>query len=139
MNASLRNRFVSDGMKAQSNERTLVALYDRLLADLDGATAGIAAKDVAGTHDKLVHAQRILEELQLAIDTTAWPEGSNLAALYQYAHALLVQANLRKDAGPVAECRALLAPLAEAWRAAWAAVQSGSSELALASAVAGGR
>jgi flagellar secretion chaperone FliS len=119
MNTALRNRYVSDGAAAMSNERILVALYERLVADLDHATVAIGARQVAIAHDKLVHAQRILEELLLALDADAWDVAANLAGLYMHARELLVTANLRKDAAPVAECKALIVPLAEAWKAAY--------------------
>jgi flagellar protein FliS len=124
MNATLRSRFVDDGVAMLSNERLLLALYDRLLADLDGAATAIGARLPADAHEKLVHAQRIVEELQLALDADVWAGARELSAIYRHTTALLIEANLSKDAGPVAECRTLVEPLAEAWRSAYQSTNS---------------
>jgi flagellar protein FliS len=131
MNATLRNRFVNDGTAAMSNERILVALYERLLADLDHAATAIAAKHVAIAHDKLIHGQRILEELTLALDSGAWPGATDLAGLYLHARELLVTANLRKDAASVSACRALIEPLAEGWKGAYAQISGAGPTVAV--------
>lgn len=120
MNSTLRSRFVDDGVAMLSNERLLLALYDRLLADLDGARAALETRQPAAAHDKLIHAQCIVEELHLALDTDVWAGARELGSIYQQARALLVDANVTKSAAPVAECQAMLAPLAEAWRSAYA-------------------
>jgi flagellar protein FliS len=119
MNTTLRNRYLSDGAATVSQERLLIALYQRLLQDMDNAAAAIEHKRPADAHEKLVHAQQILEELHLAVDVDAWPEGGRLASLYLYVHEQLVLANLRKDADRVRECRDLIEPLAETWQAAY--------------------
>jgi flagellar protein FliS len=124
MNSMLRNRFVSDGVAAMSNEKILLALYDRLLLDLDRAEAAIATRDIATAHDGLIHAQKIVEELYLAVDTESWPAGTDLVAIYVHAQHLLVEANMRKAVEPVQACRAVLAPLADAWREAYQTVQT---------------
>ena len=125
MNATLRNRFVTDGVAAMSNERILLALYDRLVLDLDKATAAIAARDVPSAHEQLIHAQRIVEELYLAVDTDTWPAGAELVGIYLQCRNLLVQANLHKDPRPVRACRDLVVPLAEAWHLAFEGLQQG--------------
>jgi flagellar protein FliS len=115
VNTALRNRFVNDGTTMLSNERLLLALYARLLTDLDGAAGALGSGQPVTAHDKLVHAQRILEELHLALDLESWPGGEPLAAIYVYAQGLLVRANLTKSLEPVLECRELIEPLAETW------------------------
>jgi flagellar protein FliS len=119
MTSMLRNRYMTDGVAAMSNERILLALYDRLLADLDKAETAIAARHIAEAHQALIHAQRIVEELYLAVDTDVWAEGKDLVGIYLHAQHLLVEANLRKDPAPVRVCRELLTPLAGAFRQAY--------------------
>jgi flagellar secretion chaperone FliS len=119
MTAVLRNRFQTDGVASISQERLLLALYDRVVTDLDGAAAAIRGNKPAEAHEKLVHAQEILEELHLALDQQAWDGAENLASLYQYAIERLIAANLRKDLAPVLEVKALIEPLAASWREAF--------------------
>jgi flagellar protein FliS len=119
MTSMLRNRYMTDGVAAMSNERILLALFDRLLADLDKGEAAIGARQIAGAHEALIHAQRIVEELYLAVDTDVWADGKDLVGIYLHAQHLLVEANLHKDAAPVRACREMIAPLAGAWRQAY--------------------
>jgi flagellar protein FliS len=137
MNTSLRNRFISDGAATVSQERLLIALYERLLQDMDQAAQAIEHKRPADAHAKLVHAQQILEELHMAIDVDAWPEGRRLVSLYLYVHEQLVLANLRKDAARVRECRELIEPLAETWREAYDQLTSRAVPVGAAAAAAG--
>jgi flagellar secretion chaperone FliS len=120
MNSALRNRYFTDGAGSLSQERLLLALYDRLLADLDQATLAIDERDPSLAHEKLIHGQQIVEELHLALDPNTWPGARQLGAVYLYAHDLLVRANLTKDAAVVREARSVIEPLADAWRAAYA-------------------
>jgi flagellar protein FliS len=137
MTAVLRNRFQTDGVASISQERLLLALYDRVVTDLDGATAAILSRKPADAHEKLVHAQEILGELHLALDPEAWDGAENLASLYLYAMERLVEANLRKDAAPVLEVKALIEPLAASWRAAYDQLNGARSAAARPPAAAG--
>ena len=137
MNTTLRNRYVSDGAATVSQEKLLIALYERLLQDMDLAAAAIEHNRPGDAHHKLVHAQQILEELHLAVDVNAWPEGRHLVSLYLYVHEQLVLANLRKDATRVRECRELIEPLAETWQAAYEQLTKGSIPVGAAVAAAG--
>jgi flagellar protein FliS len=142
MSTVLRNRFHTDGTAAMPQERILLALYERLLADLDHAAAAIGARDLNGSHDRLVHAQQIIEELHLALDPKAWDGAGQLASLYLYANERLVEANLRKDVGPVLEVRGILAPLAATWRQAYeqlASTRTGAAETRQPAAAGSGR
>ena len=44
-----------------------------------------------------------------------WPEGAQLKALYDYLTDRLVQANVTKDPGLVAECLEIIEPLRDAF------------------------
>src|SRR4051794_9537088 len=107
----LRSRYVTDSVETMSPARLLVALYDRLVLDLDRAEHAIGANDIAGAHHALVHAQEIVSELLNTLDVDAWAPGAHLASVYQYVIDQLINANVRKDAALVAECRTLVEPL----------------------------
>jgi flagellar protein FliS len=116
--ARAQRRYAEGSAPATTPERLVVLLYERLVRDLDEAVAALEAGGSA--HASLVHAQDVLAALEAALDPAAWDGGSAMAALYDHLQQQLVTANLRRDAAVVAQCREIVAPLAEAWRQAWA-------------------
>ncbi len=110
------NPYLSDAVLTASPQRLVVMLYDRLLLDFDRAYAALLRGDHDHSHQALVHAQDIVHELQATLDVSVWAAGEALVQIYQYVTRLLVEANLRKHAPLVAECRELMEPLAQTWR-----------------------
>ncbi len=123
----LRSKYVSDSVETMSPGRMIVALYDRLLLDLDRAQDAIAAGEAAQSHEHLVHAQQIVTTLYDALDAEAWPAAHTLADLYHFIYTQLVAANVDKDAKLVAECRNLVAPLRDTWYEAAGITQGGGA------------
>lgn len=114
----LRSRYVTDSVQTMSPARLLVALYDRLVLDLERAEAAIEARDVSGAHQAFLHAQDIVTELLTTLNTDGWAPGAGLASLYRFLLDELVAANVAKDAQRCAVCRGLIEPLRDAWREA---------------------
>lgn len=116
---SARARYQRHGATA-SPGRSVVLLYERLLRDLDDATLAIGQGRTGAAHDALIHAQQIVEGLDLSLDHAAWSAAPALATVYEYLSRELVAANVAKDRRRIAECRGVVEPLLEAWRGAWA-------------------
>ena len=76
--ASARNKYVNDSVQTMSPGRMIVALYDRVMLDLDRAVAAIDDADIFGAHTALVHAQEIVDELYTSLDVKQWPGGAGL-------------------------------------------------------------
>lgn len=121
--AALANRYQADGMSASSPQKLLLAVFERLLKDLDTATEAIEAGRVEAAHRALVHAQDLVLELNLALEPEVWPAAAELRALYEHLMDLLVEANLAKSTDLVWRCRAIVGPLAETWQEAHRALQ----------------
>jgi flagellar protein FliS len=119
-----RNKYVSDSVQTMSPGHLIVALYDRVLLDLERTLAALTESDMYAAHSALVHAQEIVFELLTSLDLQKWPEGASLAALYRHAQDLLVEANVSKEPDPVLACRRLILPLRDAWREAAGLVPS---------------
>jgi flagellar protein FliS len=106
---------MADGMATLSGSGLLVALYQRLVRDLDDAVRAIEHDAPNEAHHALVHAQDIVSELSLALDSGSWDGAAALAELYEWLYRQLVAANVAKDLQLVDACRSVVAPLADAW------------------------
>jgi flagellar protein FliS len=111
--AGAANRYHRDGTQVASPNRVVVLLYERLLKDLD--TAVDLLDHGRSAHEPLVHAQDIVDGLDVSLDTSQWDAGNTLRSIYNYLHNELVTANLEHDPTRVRHCRTLIAPLADAW------------------------
>jgi flagellar protein FliS len=120
-----KNKYVSDSVHTMSPGQLIVALYDRVLLDLERALSGLAEADLYAAHTALVHAQEIVHELLTSLDLKQWPGGASLAAVYRHVQDALVDANVQKDAAPILECKTMLLPLRDAWREAAGLVTAG--------------
>lgn len=77
----------------------------------------IAARDTAAAHQAIIRAQDIVEYLAGTVNTEV-EVGRNLAALYNFIHNRLVEANAKKDTAPLGEAIALVEQLRDTWREA---------------------
>ena len=124
---SARNQYVSDSVQTMSPGHLIVALYDRILLDLERALAGMADADLYAVHTALMHGQAIVFELLTSLDLSQWPGGASLAAVYRHVQDQLVEANVNKEPAPVLACREMVLPLRDAWREAAGLVPSGGA------------
>ena len=97
----------------------VLMLYRGAIRFLSSAIEAIDAKDTAEAHNKLVRTQDIVASLLGSLDHERGGDvARNLSALYDYMLRRLVEANVRKDAGPAREVQGLLRELLPAWEAA---------------------
>ena len=115
---AVRNRYVKDAVSTVSPARLVTMLYDALVKDLSLAEKALAARDMQSAHDRLVHAQDIVLELQSGLDVEKWDGGQALMSLYTFVHRELTMANVRKDLAKVTTVRRLVEPLRDAWHQA---------------------
>ncbi len=113
-----RNAYVDNAVATASPARLLVMLVDRLVLDVQRGLDAQRAGQIPEAHNQLVHAQEILVHLRGTLNTEAWDGGPGLASLYDWLHAQLVQANLKKDPAITEGCLSLVTDLADTWRAA---------------------
>jgi flagellar protein FliS len=111
-------RYASDAAQTVSPARLVTMLYDRLVGDLVGAEEAMRCNDFATVGGRLGRAQEILLELHGTLDLEVWPEGEPLSRLYLWMVGELMQARLHAAPQRVADCRALLEPLRDAWHEA---------------------
>lgn len=124
--AAARSRYHQDGSAGLSGGRLVVALYQRLLSDLDRAEAAMDEGNVERAHHELVHAQEIVDSLDAALDASVWGAAGEMSALYGFVRRQLVDANVTKDPVPIAAARRVLEPLATGWEEALDLTTSGA-------------
>jgi len=115
---SLRARFTDGGLETASPARIVVMAYDRLDRDLAGALMAVEARQIERSHELLVHAQDLTNELLHMLDLDAWEHAAQLASIYRYVIDLLTTANVHKSAKEIDQARTLLAGLGDAFRQA---------------------
>jgi flagellar protein FliS len=120
--ATVRARYLSDGIATASPQQLLVMLYDRLALDLERSEDALVAGDRQTAHKELMHAQEIILELRASLNVDVWEGGPRLAAIYAWLLGELIQANLKGDLRRVRDCRKIVEPLRDAWRAAAASL-----------------
>ncbi|MEX0756787.1 MAG: flagellar export chaperone FliS [Acidimicrobiia bacterium] len=93
-------------------------LYEKAIELCDTAAEDLRAGvfDPSAIHEMLTRTQRIVLELELALDHDRGGDISvSLASLYEFCRARLVEANVAKDFRPLADVGQVLRDLREAW------------------------
>jgi flagellar protein FliS len=113
-----QSRYASDATQTVTPARLLTMLYDRLVLDLSVAETAMAQQDHETTGERIGRAQEILLELHATLDVSVWPQGEALGRLYLWMVGELSHARLRCQPQRLADCRALVEPLRDAWHEA---------------------
>ncbi len=113
-----RARYLGDAISTASPAKLLIMLYDRLLLDLAHGEQALRDGEREHASAAIMHAQDIILELQCSLEPGGWPAARKLAAVYTFLLTELIGANVHADADRVAACKALVQPLADAWRQA---------------------
>lgn len=122
---ALANKYQSDGMAAASPPQLLLAVFDRMRRDLEAATAAIESHEIEVAHRRLINAQELVYELQLALDVDVWPGATDLRSIYDHLMSLLIDANLTKSVETIRLCTEIVVPLEDSWIAANQRLHSG--------------
>jgi len=118
----VRTRYLADAVATAGPAKLLTMLYDRLLLDMDRAEVALRAGNRVEATQQLAHAQEIVAEFIANLNVGEWDGGDRLLSVYTYLLSELIGASTTGDAERTAACRALVAPLAEAWGEASRAV-----------------
>jgi flagellar protein FliS len=92
-------------------------LYEHAVELVQDARRNLAAGDIAARSKAISRTIVVLAELEASLDHERGGAISrNLAQLYEYMRFRLTYANLKQEAGPLAEVEGLLRTLGEAWK-----------------------
>lgn len=98
----------------------VLMLFDGALRFMAAAEIGFGSQDFTSRnesiHNNIIKAQNILRELQCSLDLSVGGDfPQRMHALYQFMIELLQEANLKKEAGPIATVSHLLGQIRDAW------------------------
>lgn len=116
--SALQARYLAEAIETATPAERLLMLFDRLEVDLARAGAGFTTGDYFVVNAHLVHAQEIVAALRVTLDVTLWPEGAQLAGLYNLWQSEMVAANVEKDPSRLPPVAEMVAQVAGAWRVA---------------------
>ncbi len=103
-------------LTATKEELTLM-LYDGALKFCNQAIIAIENKNIEKAHTLILKVQNIIREFQITLDRS-FDVSNNLASIYDYLHARLVEANLNKKIEILNEVRDFLRELRDTWKEA---------------------
>lgn len=103
-------------IETASQGKLIVMMYNGAIQRAEEAKRHMEKRDYARVHSNLIRAQDIIAELRSALNMDIGEIARNLDRLYEYAHHLLVQANIHKDAGAITECVVILTQLRDTWK-----------------------
>jgi flagellar protein FliS len=123
-------------IEGASSVALVMMLYDRLVADMQRAIAAMQRNEIEVRCSELKHALLILRQLEGSLDHERGGEAArNLAALYSYARAKIMEAQLKSDTMLLEK---LIAHFIDV-KGAWQKVAPGASEFATSAHGAGQR
>lgn len=108
---------------ATAEELTLM-LYNGCIKFMNLAEAFIDDRDYEKVNINLQKAQDIIIELNITLNMDI-PISKNLHQLYEYIEERLVDANIRKDKGPLQEAKELVTELRDTWKEAMVLARKG--------------
>ncbi|MFL4473886.1 flagellar export chaperone FliS [Paeniglutamicibacter sp. MACA_103] len=119
MNPALKRAQLNrEAILSASPARLLTMLYDRLLVDLNRAETAQLAAEWTVASENLVHAQSIISELISSLNSDVWSGAKGLHSIYAFATQLLIDANIKRDAGLTRQAISLMEPLRQTWHEA---------------------
>ena len=103
-------------IETASQGKLIVMLFNGAIQRAEEGKRQLEKKQIEGAHNNLLRAQDIISELRGALDLKAGTIAGNLNRIYEYFQHLLIQANVRKDPGPIVECVRMMTVLRDTWQ-----------------------
>jgi flagellar protein FliS len=122
--------YIEQMVLTASPAKLIELLLQKAISVIDEAKNYIDEKDYNNANAKIVRAQDIVMELNLALDMEKGGEiAKNLRALYNYMYRTLVEANIKKDKKMLDDVKSLLEDLLSTWREAMKLAGSTASQI----------
>lgn len=110
-------RYQEANIHSLTKEKMIVLLYEKIESDLEEVREAIAAGDTVRINQRVNHSQRIVCELNSALDHEVGGEiSANLESLYDYMFHEHLEIIIDKDPCHIDNCLKVLRPLLDSWR-----------------------
>lgn len=103
-------------IETTSQGKLIVMLFNGAIVRAEEARKALSAGDKVAVHERLLKAQNIVAELRSALNMNAGEVAHNLDSVYEYAHHLLVQANVHKEAKLIEQALRVLVEMRNTWQ-----------------------
>lgn len=111
------NQYKENNVMTASPENLTLLLYNGALKFIQQAKIYIEQKNVQKSHEAIVRAQAIIQELNITLNMD-YEISHNLRALYTYMMERLVDANIHKDRAVLDEVVGMVTELRDTWKEA---------------------
>jgi len=109
--------YLRNAVLTATSEQLVLMLYDGAIRFARQAKEALARKDFESSCDRLLRAQRIVQELQAGLREEVNPDlARQMNSLYVFIYERLVQANMTQQSGPIDEALKILEHQRETWR-----------------------
>ncbi len=115
---SARASYVTAAVETATPSALVTMLFDRLLLDVDRASAAFERGETLEARTLVQHAQDIVAELMASLDVAVWDGGPALMSVYAFLYSSLVDASRNSDVDLLGDCRELIASLTSTWHEA---------------------
>ncbi|MCX7780197.1 MAG: flagellar export chaperone FliS [Negativicutes bacterium] len=112
--ASTANAYKQQQIMTAPPEELTLMLYNGAIRFVNESIQALEQGNLEKAHNANLRAQDIVREFMVTLDMQ-YEVSKNLMALYDYIEFRLMQGNIKKDAGQLAEARDMLLELRETW------------------------
>ncbi|MBI2874475.1 MAG: flagellar export chaperone FliS [Firmicutes bacterium] len=113
---SLQAQYLQTQVFTASPVRLVLLVYQEALRRAAVASGLTDSEHREGAHRAILAVQEAVQVLQENLDSSAGEVAAKMAAIYEYVQQKLVEANMKKEASPLAEVRNILEELRGAWQ-----------------------
>lgn len=107
-------KYMQQSVTTMTPGQLLIALYDKMILELNKAVIFIEDKDIPKAHNSLTRAGEIVDALDSVLKVK-YEISDNLASLYQYFREKILEANMKKDVDIIKEILPMIQEIRDAY------------------------
>ncbi len=115
MNPNPYDMYEETKVSTATPEALVLMLFDGCIKFTGKAFAAMEKCDNQASHNALVSAQKIIEELESSLDMSTGDIANNLKSLYEFVNERLIDANVKKDPKPLEEALQVVRSMRAMW------------------------